>query len=50
MADPNPTPVDGKWYNLPKAQKRQQELINTMPTGTGWWWHDRNGNEVVFTY
>jgi len=50
MADPNPSPVDGKWYTVQEAQKRQRALVKTMPIGTDWHWVDKNGNAVVFTY
>ena len=48
MIDMNPTPVDGKWYDRKGADKRQDELLATMPTGTNWYWIDENGSEVVW--
>lgn len=49
MIDTSPSPVDGKWYTHSEAVDRQEELIKTMPTGTDWYWVDRNGNAVVFS-
>lgn len=49
MCDPNPSPVDDKWYSTAEAQERQKQLVKTMPTGTNWSWVNHNGNEVVFS-
>jgi hypothetical protein len=49
MIDTSPSPVDGKWYTHTEAVERQEQLIETMPTGTNWYWVNGNGSAVVFS-
>jgi hypothetical protein len=39
---------DGKWYKLKEAQKREKKLQSSLPTGQGWYWVDKKGNQVIF--
>lgn len=50
MIDINPLEhFTGKFYTDDEAAEVQQYLYKNAPTGTGWYWANRSGDEVVST-